>query len=97
MRLPVSLLVIGMGVPPFLLAIDYNLRVYRIGFDFAAMILGAPLAPAWRLAADALVRAELGGFERLLAEAATTARARQGGFLRDRFENRSLEKIRLPP
>jgi hypothetical protein len=97
MRLPVGLLVIGVGIPPFPLAIDYDLRVYRIGVDFAAMILGAPLAPAWRLAADALVRAELGGFERLLAEAATTARTRQGGFLRDRIENRSLEKIRLPP
>jgi hypothetical protein len=35
-----------MGVPPFLLAIDYNRCVYRIGVDFAAMILGAPLALA---------------------------------------------------
>jgi hypothetical protein len=35
-----------MGVPPFLPAIDYDLRVYRIGVDFAAMILGAPLALA---------------------------------------------------
>jgi hypothetical protein len=47
----------------FLLAIDYDLRVYRIGVDLAAMILGAPLAPACRLSADALVRAELRGFE----------------------------------
>jgi hypothetical protein len=63
MRLPVCLLVIGMGVPPFLLAIVDRLRVYRIGVDLAAMILGAPLALAWRLAADALVRAELRRFE----------------------------------
>jgi hypothetical protein len=63
MRLPVSLLVIGMGVAPFLLAIDYDLGVYRVGVDFAAMIFGAPLALAWLLAADALVRAELGGPE----------------------------------
>jgi hypothetical protein len=63
MRLPVGLLVIGMRVPPFLLAIDYALRVYRIGVDLAAMVLGSPLALTSRLAADALVRAELRGFE----------------------------------
>ncbi len=63
MRPPVSLLVIGVGLPPFLLAIDYDLRVYRIGVDFVAMILGAPLVLTRRLAADALVRAELRGFE----------------------------------
>ena len=78
MRLAIGLLVIGMGVTPLLLAIDHDLRVYRIGIDLAAMILGAPLAPACRLAADALVRAELRGFECLVAEAATTARTRQG-------------------
>jgi hypothetical protein len=52
-----------MGVPPFPSAIDYDLRVYRTGVDFAAMILGAPLALACRLTTDALVRAELRGFE----------------------------------
>jgi hypothetical protein len=48
------------------------------------------------LAADALIRAELGMLERKMAEAATTAKTSKVGFLRDRIENRSLEKTRPP-
>ena len=95
MRLAIGLLVIGMGVTPLLLAIDHDLRAYRIGVDLAAMTLGAPLALACRLAADALVRAELRGLERLRAEAATTGKDAAGGIIRDRIENRSLEKTSL--
>jgi hypothetical protein len=74
MRLPVRSLVIGMGVTPFLPAVVDHTRVDRVGLDLAAMVFGAAVALAIRLAAETLVGSILRWMERLLA---TTATARQ--------------------
>jgi hypothetical protein len=55
MRLPVSLLIIGMGFAPFTPTVADTLGVFRIRGDSATMIFGAPLSLALRLPADALL------------------------------------------
>ena len=50
-------LIVGVLVPPLPLTIAHHLAIDRIGVEFLAVILGAPLALALRLAADQLLRA----------------------------------------
>ena len=81
----VTLLRIGMGLPPYLLitgmslaplaaAVADHLSVFGIGRRFLAMVFHTPAALTFGLMADALVRAILRRFEQLVAVAATTAR-----------------------
>ena len=74
MRLPVSTLVIGMRLTPLAAAIAHDLRIFGIGFEALAMIVGAPLPLALGLAADALIGTKLGRLKGLLAVTAATGR-----------------------
>jgi hypothetical protein len=63
-----------MGLAPLLAAIANHLGVFGITFELAAVILtAAPALTVW-LAANALIRPELGWVKKLLAK---TAAARQ--------------------
>ena len=63
--LAILLGIVGMGGPPLLLAVEAGLAVDRIGSDLLAMILTAPPKLAFRLAADALLRAKRGASKQL--------------------------------
>ena len=74
MALAVVLLILGMGVAPFLPAVADHLGVLRVGLDLAAMVFGAALALAIRLAANDLTGPELRWLEGLLTVTAGTTR-----------------------
>ena len=79
-----------MSFTPFALAVADAFGVLGIGLDLGAMVVGAALALAIRLAADGLIGAESGGLEGLLT---VTARAkRQIIFSRGCFKGNPLRR-----
>jgi hypothetical protein len=57
--------IVGMVRPPLLLAVETGLVIDGIGLDLLAMILSASPKLAFRLVADALLRAKWGGSKHL--------------------------------
>jgi hypothetical protein len=53
-RLPALFLILGMLVPPLLLAFAYDFAILRVSCQFLAVIIDAAPALALRLAADHL-------------------------------------------
>src|ERR1700733_946961 len=74
MGLPPHLLVTGMSLAPLAPAVADHLSVFGIGHRFPAMVFRTTAALTIGLAASALVRAILRRFEQLMAVAAATAR-----------------------
>ena len=74
MALTIVPLVIGMNFTPFALAVADAFGVLGIGLDLGAMVVGAALALAIRLAADGLSGAESKGLEGLLTVTAGAGR-----------------------
>jgi hypothetical protein len=72
-RLPIALLVIGVGLAPFAPAVADNFGVLGISSDSLAVIFGPPPFLAFRPTAHALLGMEFGGLERLRTKAATSA------------------------
>jgi hypothetical protein len=66
MALTIVLLVIGMGLSPLPLAVADDFGVLGIGLDLGAMVVGAALALAIRLAAGGLIGPESGRLKGLL-------------------------------
>ena len=60
-------LIMGMFVPPLLLAVAHDLAIFRVSRQFLAVIIGAAPALTLRLAADHLLRAINGRQKRTLA------------------------------
>src|ERR1700758_4369054 len=83
-RLATLFLILGMLVPPLLLAVAHDLAIYRVSRQFLAVIIGAAPALALRLAADHL----LGAINRRQKEtlavrtAARLAQAHSSGIVR---------------
>jgi hypothetical protein len=90
--LSVAALVVGVSLPPFLLAIANALRILRIVLDLLPVIISAPMALAIWLAADYLLRSVRRWRKELLA--VTAAAGRQARLLR-RIRDTSLRKSEI--